>query len=175
MTGHSNRNKNKQKTEQISNKYKAKYQNYSISKPRCLDSTMKTTNNKSKWYVYSKAQKLYYRKPWNMQCSWSIRQLLQNGLHDYVRGLESGNDQIPKENLWKHKQTIEWNEENSSRLTHGKRIKNETNTVGKLESKTVIQTGNSEVALLYHIRDGRKNFSHWRPERRNGYHGQSEC
>ena len=39
-------------------------------------------------------------------------------------------------------------------------------TEGKLESKAVIQRESSEVALLYHIREGGKNFSHWRPERK---------
>lgn len=48
-------------------------------------------------------------------------------------------------------------------------------TEGKLESKAVIQRESSEVALLYHIREGGKNFSHWRPERKNGYHGQRKC
>lgn len=53
--------------------------------------------------------------------------------------------------------------------------KMKANTEGKLQSKTVIQRGSSEAALLYHIREGGKNFSHCRPERRNGYHGQCKC
>lgn len=33
-------------------------------------------------------------------------------------------------------------------------------TEGKLESKAVIQRESSEVAFLYHLREGGKNFSH---------------
>lgn len=74
-------------------------------------------------------------------------------------------------------QIIGWNKENSSGLSSGSRINKENKNRGETWNKT-IRNPNRNLRDKSHqesIRDGRKNPSHWRHDRRHVYLGPRKC